>query len=154
MAVPSPAACSAAAGPASRAFIDAVAGIVVCFTRRSATPSFSPRRKYRRIVVWAGEADGDGDAASEGVSDGLAVTVTVAAGSGEAPPDESPQAASRAAPTTITTAAAISSSGRRRAKPATARRVMGTSRHGGSGPNLRRRGVPLLPPPAVPLRPC
>ena len=50
--------------------MDAVAGMVVCFTRRSATPSFSPRRKYSRTVVGAGEADGDGEDDPVGVSDG------------------------------------------------------------------------------------
>ena len=126
----SPAAVSAAVGPASRAFIAAVAGIVVCATRRSATPSFSSRRKYGRIVVCAGAADGDADGDPTSVADALGVTVTVVVGPGEVPPDEPPQAASRAAPATITSAAAISRSGSRRPKPAAARRVIG---HLGSG---------------------
>ncbi len=78
----SPAAFSAAVGPASRAFIAAVAGIVVCATRRSATPSFSSRRKYSLIVVTAGAADGDAEGDAVAVAAPLGVTVAVAVGPG------------------------------------------------------------------------
>src|SRR5450830_309523 len=92
----SSAARSAADGPFRSALSAAVAGIVVCGTRRCATPSSSPLRKYSDSVV-VGDGVGVGAVVGLGEAEGVDVAVTVAVGVGDEPPPEPPQAARSAA---------------------------------------------------------
>jgi hypothetical protein len=70
------------------------------------------------------EAPGVGVGGRLGETDGLDVTVTVAAGRGEAPPSVPPQAVSRAAHESAAAMPATGRNGSLRERPATARLVM------------------------------
>src|SRR5665811_2028832 len=87
---------SVADGPFRRTLSAAVAGIVVCGTRRCATPSSSPLRKYSDSVV-VGDGVGVGAVVGLGEAEGVDVAVTVAVGVGDEPPPGPPQAATKAA---------------------------------------------------------